>query len=67
AQSEQHIPARTVIWAAGVAPSQLTAALATATGAQLDGKGRVLVEPDCSLPGNPDVFAIGDMVNWLRA
>lgn len=63
AQSEQHIPARTVIWAAGVAPSQLTAALATATGAQLDGKGRVLVEPDCSLPGNPDVFAIGDMVN----
>ena len=56
------IPARTKIWAAGVQASPLAAILATATGAEMDRAGRVAVLPDCSLPGHPEVFAIGDMV-----
>ncbi len=35
--------------------------LADATGADCDRAGRVAVQPDCSLPGHPEVFAIGDM------
>src|SRR5271156_4108961 len=56
------IPARTKIWAAGVQASPLAAMLATATGADTDRAGRVAVLPDCSLPGHPEVFALGDMV-----
>ena len=56
------IPARTKIWAAGVQASPLAQMLADATGADLDRAGRVAVQPDCTLPGHPEVFAIGDMV-----
>jgi NADH dehydrogenase len=56
------IPARTKIWAAGVQASPLAAMLAAATGADTDRTGRVAVRPDCSLPGHPEVFAVGDMV-----
>ena len=59
---ERRIPARTRIWAAGVQASPLAAMLALATGAGTDRAGRVAVQPDCSLPGHPEVFAIGDMV-----
>ena len=59
---DQRIPARTKIWAAGVRASPLAAMLAEATGAGTDRAGRVAVRPDCSLPGHPEVFAIGDMV-----
>jgi NADH:quinone reductase (non-electrogenic) len=58
----ERIPARTVIWAAGVAASPLARMLAEATGAELDHSGRVAVEPDLTLPGHPEVIAIGDMV-----
>lgn len=57
------IPARTVVWAAGVKASPLARILAKATGAEADKAGRVSVEPDCSLPGHPEVFAVGDMVS----
>jgi NADH dehydrogenase len=57
------IRARTKIWAAGVQASPLAGMLAEATGADLDRAGRVAVEPDCTLPGHPEVFAIGDMVS----
>jgi NADH:ubiquinone reductase (H+-translocating) len=60
---DQRIPARTKIWAAGVRASPLAAMLAAATGASTDRAGRVAVLPDCSLPGHPEVFAIGDMVS----
>jgi NADH:ubiquinone reductase (H+-translocating) len=59
--SEQ-VPARTVIWAAGVTASVLASRLAEQTGAELDRAGRVAVEPDLTLPGHPEVFALGDMV-----
>ncbi len=59
---DRRIPARTKIWAAGVQASPLATMLAGATGADTDRAGRVAVLPDCSLPGHPEVFAIGDMV-----
>jgi NADH:ubiquinone reductase (H+-translocating) len=58
----ERIPARTVIWAAGVTASRLAARLAELTGAELDRAGRVAVEPDLTLPGHPEVIAVGDMV-----
>jgi NADH:quinone reductase (non-electrogenic) len=60
--SSEHVPARTVIWAAGVTASALATRLGEQTGADLDRAGRVLVEPDLTLPGQPDVLALGDMV-----
>jgi NADH dehydrogenase len=58
----QRLPARTVVWAAGVTASPLARALAHASGAELDRAGRVIVEPDLTLRGHPDVLALGDMV-----
>jgi len=63
---EERIPARTKIWAAGVQASPLARMLAEATGAELDRAGRVEVQPDCTLPGHPEVFAVGDMVSLNR-
>jgi NADH dehydrogenase len=62
----EHIPARTTIWAAGVTASRLAATLGELTGAETDRAGRVTVEPDLSLPGHPEVIAIGDMVRIRR-
>ena len=58
----EKIPARTVIWAAGVNASTLARSLAELSGAELDRAGRIAVEPDLSLPGHPEVLALGDMV-----
>ncbi len=57
------IRTRTRIWAAGVQASPLAKLLADKTGAETDRAGRVAVNPDCSLPGHPEVFAVGDMVS----
>ncbi|MGH2718736.1 MAG: NAD(P)/FAD-dependent oxidoreductase [Actinomycetota bacterium] len=51
------IPARTVLWAAGVRASVVGEML----GAPLDNAGRVIVEPDLSVPGHPEVFVVGDL------
>jgi NADH dehydrogenase len=53
----EHIEARTVLWAAGVAASDFGKAL----GAPLDRQGRVAVTPDLRVPGHPDIFVIGDL------
>jgi NADH dehydrogenase len=60
---EQTIRTRTRIWAAGVAASPLATLLATSSGAATDRAGRIEVNPDCTLPGHPEVFAVGDMVS----
>ena len=52
----------TKIWAAGVQASPLAGLLAEASGATCDRAGRVVVRADCTLPGHPEVFAIGDMM-----
>ena len=57
------IRSRTRIWAAGVAASPLATILAEQSGAETDRAGRILVNPDCTVPGHPEVFAIGDMVS----
>ncbi len=59
----QRIASRTILWAAGVAPSPLSAILRERAGATLDRTGRVIVEPDLSVPGHPEIFVIGDMAN----
>ena len=58
----ERIESRTVVWAAGVTASGLASRLGELTGAERDRAGRVTVEPDLTLPGHPEVFAIGDMV-----
>jgi NADH:ubiquinone reductase (H+-translocating) len=63
----RRIPSRTVIWAAGVQASSLAAALAEPTGAELDRTGRITVNPDLTLPGHPEVMALGDMVRVADA
>jgi NADH:ubiquinone reductase (H+-translocating) len=62
----RRIPTRTIIWAAGVTASSLARTLAELTGAELDRAGRLAVEPDLTLPGHPEVFALGDMVRVRR-
>jgi NADH dehydrogenase len=57
AAGETIIPTRTVLWAAGVQASPLAGSL----GVPLDRAGRVLVAPDLSVPGHPEVFVIGDL------
>jgi NADH:ubiquinone reductase (H+-translocating) len=60
-ETTERVPTRTVLWAAGVQGSPLGAALAKATGVKLDRAGRVIVGPDLTLPGHPEIFVIGDM------
>jgi NADH dehydrogenase len=57
----RRIPARTIGWAAGVTALRLASELAAVTGAEQDRAGRVTVEPDLTLPGHPELFALGDM------
>lgn len=54
---DEALPARNVVWAAGVQASSLGRTL----GVPLDRAGRVIVESDCSIPGHPNAFVIGDM------
>jgi len=57
------VHAGTVLWGAGVRPSPLAAAL----GVPMDGAGRVIVGPDCAVPGHPELFVIGDMASFTPA
>jgi NADH dehydrogenase len=63
------IDTETIIWAAGVKGSPLGKKLVDAAGppASVDKGGRVIVNPDCSVPGRPEVFVIGDLMNLAGA
>lgn len=61
--STERVPARTVIWAAGVMASGLAAKLGQQAGSEVDRAGRVTVAPDLTLPGHPEVIALGDMAS----
>jgi NADH dehydrogenase len=63
----QRIPAKTVIWAAGVTASPLASQLGELSGAEIDRAGRLTVESDLTLPGHPEVIALGDMVRVRAA
>jgi NADH dehydrogenase len=62
-EATSRIEARTTIWAAGVQASPLAGLLAEACGAEVDRAGRISVLPDLTLPGHPEVFAVGDMAS----
>ena len=59
---QERLDAGTVLWAAGVAASPLLRTL----GAPLDRAGRVLVEPDLSIAGHPEVFVVGDAAAFTQ-
>jgi len=63
ADGVETIPTRTRIWAAGVQASPLARMLAQKAGLEVDRAGRIPVQPDCTIAGHPEVFAIGDMVS----
>lgn len=59
----ERIATKTVLWAAGVAASGLGKILARRAGAVLDRAGRVMVQPDLSVPGHPEIFVVGDLAH----
>ncbi|HEX4001409.1 MAG TPA: NAD(P)/FAD-dependent oxidoreductase [Candidatus Acidoferrales bacterium] len=60
----EQISTRTILWAAGVLASPLGRVLEKEIGAKLDGPGRVIVEPDMTVPGHPEIFVIGDLAHF---
>jgi NADH dehydrogenase len=62
AGNRQRIESVCKMWAAGVSASPLGAQLAAASGAKVDRTGRVEVNRDCTLPGHPEVFVVGDFM-----
>jgi NADH dehydrogenase len=65
ASGREQIGARTILWAAGVTASPLGRKLAEKTEAHLDDSGRVIVNPDLTLPRYPNIFVIGDLACLL--
>ena len=62
----EQIRAKTILWAAGVRASAMGKVLAARAGAQLDRSGRVMVNPDLSLPGQPNIFVVGDLAHFAH-
>lgn len=62
----ERIPARTVLWAAGVRPSPLGALLAKAAGVETDRGGRIAIGPDLSIAGHPEIMVLGDMALFVQ-
>jgi NADH dehydrogenase len=63
---QERIATHTVLWAAGVRASRLGKVLAERAGAKLDRAGRVVVEPDLSIPGHSEIFVIGDLSSFTH-
>ena len=59
----ERLPTRTVLWAAGVQASTFGRVVAEATGAETDRAGRIVVGPDLTLPGHPEIFDVGDVAS----
>lgn len=62
----EQIEARTVLWTAGIRASPIAQVLAQRAGAQLDRLQRVVVEPDLSVAGFPNLFVIGDLASYAH-
>ncbi|YAF96934.1 MAG: NAD(P)/FAD-dependent oxidoreductase [Nodularia sp. CChRGM 3473] len=60
----QEIPAKTILWAAGVKASAMGKVLADSTGVECDRAGRVMVEPDLTIKGYENIFVVGDLANF---
>ncbi len=63
---DERIVTHTILWAAGVRASRLGKLLGERARAPLDKAGRVLVEPDLSVAGHPEIFVIGDLAIYLH-
>ena len=63
---EERVACHTRVWSAGVQASPLGAMLADSSGAETDRAGHVEVLPDCTLPGHPEVFVVGDLMALNR-
>lgn len=63
----ERIAAKTILWAAGVKASKMGQIIAEKTGTPLDRTGRVIVEPNLSLPKHPNIFVIGDLAHYAHA
>lgn len=63
-RGDERIDSRTVLWAAGVQGSAFGGKLAERMGLELDRGKRIMVNPDCTIPGHPEVFVIGDLANF---
>ncbi len=66
ATGQERIAAKTVLWGAGVRASEFGKVLGEQAGAPLDKGGRVLVAPDLTVPGHPDVFVVGDLTSMTQ-
>ncbi len=64
---ERALQAANVFWTAGVRASKLGQRLADVTGCALDRGGRVIVEPDFSIPGHPEIRVLGDLCHYAHA
>ncbi|NES97572.1 MAG: NAD(P)/FAD-dependent oxidoreductase [Desertifilum sp. SIO1I2] len=62
----QEVAAKTILWAAGVKASSMGEILHQQTGVERDRVGRVMVEPDLSIPGYPNIFVIGDLAHFAH-
>lgn len=62
----EHIPAQTILWAAGMKASGMGQVLSNSTGVELDRAGRVMVAPDLSISKYPNIFVIGDLANYAH-
>ncbi len=60
----REIPAKTVLWAAGVKASAMGQILSEITGVECDRAGRVMVEPDLTIKGYKNIFVVGDLANF---
>src|SRR3984885_14791980 len=58
-----HYDAGTVLWTAGVEAPPFAEALAKATGAERDRAGQILVQPDLTIAGHPEISVIGDLMS----
>jgi NADH:ubiquinone reductase (H+-translocating) len=59
----KHYDAATILWTAGVEAPPLAGVLAAATGAQSDRAGRIMVDPDLTIAGHPEISVVGDVMN----
>lgn len=64
--ADERLDARTVLWAAGVRAGTFARRVAAALGAATDRRGRLVVEPDLSVPGHPEVLVVGDLASVTR-
>lgn len=66
AQGKERLRAKTVLWAAGIKASPLAKVLADHAGATQDRSGRVIVEPDLTVPGHPEILVLGDLAHYAH-